>query len=101
MEDKLTKERVVTFLNRGEVDFLDKLGKDALFSSGLKLSRAKLIEWLVDLIKELNIDGTNMKTEEDMKNRMINSLPPAPKHIPELNKSEVNVSGPATEGPVR
>ncbi|MCX5697467.1 MAG: hypothetical protein NTU54_05825 [Candidatus Omnitrophica bacterium] len=77
MEDKLTKERVVTFLNRGEVDFLDKLGKDALFSSGLKLSRAKLIEWLVDLIKELNIDGANLKTEEDLKNRVIKSLPPA------------------------
>ncbi|MCX5714208.1 MAG: hypothetical protein NT033_05245 [Candidatus Omnitrophica bacterium] len=77
MEEKLTKERVVTFLDRTEVDFLDKLGKDALFSSGLKLSRAKLIEWLVDFVRELNIDGANMRTEEDLKKRVINSLPPA------------------------
>jgi hypothetical protein len=77
MEEKLTKERVVTFLNREEVDFLDKLGKDALFSSGLKLSRAKLIEWLVDFVKELNIDGVNIKTEEDLKCKMMKSLPPA------------------------
>jgi hypothetical protein len=41
-------QRVVTFLNRDEVDFLDKIGKDALFSTGLKVSRAKLISWLVD-----------------------------------------------------
>lgn len=77
MEDKLTKERVVTFLNREEVDYLDKLGKDALFSSGLKLSRAKLIEWLVDFVKELNINGENIRSEEDLKRKMMKSLPPA------------------------
>jgi hypothetical protein len=75
--EKLMKERVVTFLNREEVDYLDKLGKDALFSSGIKLSRAKIIEWLVDFVKELNIEGTNIKTEDDLKKRMLNSLPPA------------------------
>ena len=52
-----TRERVVSFLNRKEIDFLDKVGKDALFSTGLKLSRAKLIAWLVDFMKELNINA--------------------------------------------
>ena len=65
------RERVVTFLNRDEVDFLDKLGKDALFSSGTKLSRAKLIAWLVDMIKELNITGENIKSEKDLENRIM------------------------------
>ena len=64
------RERVVTFLDRAEVDFLDKLGKDALFSSGTKLSRAKLIAWLVDFIKELNINGENIKSEKDFENRV-------------------------------
>ncbi len=59
-------QRVVTFLNRDEVDFLDKLGKDALFSSGTKLSRAKLIAWLIDILKGLNISGNNLKTEKDL-----------------------------------
>lgn len=63
-------QRVVTFLNRDEVDFLDKLGKDALFSTGLKLSRAKLIAWLVDLTKALNIDGEGIKTEKDFVERV-------------------------------
>ena len=53
--DAETRERVVTFLNREEVDFLDKLGKDSLFSTGTKLSRAKLISWLVDFIEKLSI----------------------------------------------
>ena len=63
-------QRVVTFLNRAEVDFLDKLGKDALFSTGLKLSRTKLIAWLVDFMKELNINGEGIKSERDFENRV-------------------------------
>jgi hypothetical protein len=68
-------QRVVTFLNRQEVDFLDKLGKDALFSTGLKLSRARLIAWLVDFTKELNINGKGMKSIRDFENRVKESIP--------------------------
>ena len=67
-------QRVVTFLNRGEVDFLDKLGKDALFSSGSKVSRAKLIAWLIDILKGLNIDGKNIRSEQDLENRIFEGL---------------------------
>ena len=72
MEDqaKNRNQRVVTFLNRDEVDFLDKLGKDALFSSGSKLSRAKLIAWLVDMLKGLQITGENLHTEADLEARI-------------------------------
>jgi hypothetical protein len=73
--------RVVTFLNRAEIDFLDKLGKDALFSTGLKVSRTKLISWLIDFIKNLNINGENIMSEKDLENRIREivqkSLPPA------------------------
>ena len=62
----LKNQRVVTFLDRDEVDFLDKMGKDALFSSGTKLSRAKLIAWLIDILKGLNINGENLRTEKDL-----------------------------------
>ena len=78
MENILKKEknqRVVTFLNRGGVDFLDKIGKDALFSCGMKLSRAKLIEWLVDFMKRLNINGEDIKSGDDLKNEIMTHLP--------------------------
>jgi hypothetical protein len=79
--DKLTghekNQRVVTFLNRDEVDFLDKMGKDAFFSSGSKVSRAKLISWLVDMLKGLNITGENIRTEADLEKRIMEAL----KHI--------------------
>ncbi len=66
----MNSQRIVTFLGRSEVDFLDKVGKDALFSTGVKLSRARLIAWLVDFVEKLNINGENIKSEEDLENRI-------------------------------
>lgn len=67
-------QRVVTFLNRSEVDFLDRLGKDALFSTGMKLSRTKLIAWLVDFMRDLRISGKGIKSESDFENRIMGVL---------------------------
>ena len=71
LKKDVKNQRVVTFLNRDEVDFLDKLGKDALFSSGTKLSRAKLIAWLIDILKGLNISGNDLKSEKDLENKIM------------------------------
>jgi hypothetical protein len=70
-KNQIKSQRVVTFLNRDEVDFLDKMGKDALFSSGTKLSRAKLIAWLIDILKGLNISGENLRTEKDLEDKIM------------------------------
>jgi hypothetical protein len=63
-------QRVVTFLERDEVDFLDKIGKDALFSTGLKLSRAKLISWFVDFMKKIDVKTDDIRSKEDFENRL-------------------------------
>ena len=67
-------QRVVTFLDRNEVDFLDKLGKDALFSTGFKLSRTKLIAWMVDFTKSLKINGSGIRSESDLEKKVIEVL---------------------------
>jgi len=69
-----TNQRVVAFLNRDEVDYLDKVGKDALFSTGLKVSRTKLIGWLVDFMQKLNITGEGIKSEEDLEHKIVEVL---------------------------
>jgi len=71
---KMEYQRVVTFLNRQEIDFLDKLGKDALFSCGSKISRAKILSWLVDFLKKLGIDGNNLKSEMDLEEKVYKKL---------------------------
>ena len=65
------KHRVITFLNREEIDFLDKLGKDALFSSGAKISRATLIHWMIDFMLRLNLNGKDIRTEKEFINRIV------------------------------
>ena len=66
--------RVITFLTRDELDFLDKLGKDALFSSGTKLSRSKIISALVNVIRKLGIDGTGVSSKAELEARIIQAM---------------------------
>ncbi|MDD5595736.1 MAG: hypothetical protein PHY94_05780 [Candidatus Omnitrophica bacterium] len=51
-EEKKNQYRVITFLNRQELDFLDELEKDIFFSHGIHIPRVKLIEEIIDAFKE-------------------------------------------------
>ena len=72
--EKENAHRVITFLTREELDFLDKVGKDALFSAGGKLSRSKIISAIVNVMRKLDIDGCGLKSKEDLEGRIIKSL---------------------------
>lgn len=96
MSSQEKNQRVVTFLNRDELDFLDKIGKDALFSTGLKLSRTKLIAWLIDFIKSLNLNGENIKSEKDLENRIKEMLK---KSIPPATEGIAFIHGTKGDGP--
>lgn len=66
--------RVIAIMDREEIDFLDKIGKDALFTEGTKLSRIKILRAMVNAMKELHIDGKNIKNEEDLKNEILKKV---------------------------
>ena len=51
-EERKNQYRVITFLNRQELDFLDELEKDIFFSHGIHIPRVKLIEEIIDVFKE-------------------------------------------------
>ena len=72
MDKKL--HRVIAIMNREEIDYLDKIGKDSLFTTGNKLSRIKILRAMVDSMKELRIDGKNIKNEEDLKNEILKKV---------------------------
>ena len=79
MEHKLLHEdkdlhRVITLLNRSQIDFLDKLGKDALFSSGIKLSRTKIISAMVDAFRKAGISGQGIKSKGEFEEKLLNTL---------------------------
>lgn len=66
--------RVVTFLDRTQVDYLDKLGKDALFSTGVKFPRTRIISALIDLLQKLNLSGEGLRSEQELEERLVQRL---------------------------
>ena len=70
MSSRKRSHRVIALLSREQVDFLDQVGKDALFSTGRKLSRTKIISALVELIRSLDIDGRGIRDMEDLKEKI-------------------------------
>ena len=66
--------RVITFLTRAEIDFLDKIGKDALFSAGTKLSRSKIISAIVNVIRKLDISGFGLNSKNDLETKIIKAM---------------------------
>ena len=66
--------RVVTFLDRSQVDYLDKMGKDALFSTGVKFPRTRIISALIDLLRKMNVSGESLRTDQDLEQRLLQKL---------------------------
>jgi hypothetical protein len=71
---KIDAHRVITMLGRQEIDFLDKLGKDALFSTGHKLSYNDILRGLIDFAMEINISGEKIDSAKAFKARLLQEL---------------------------
>jgi len=65
------KGRIVAFLTREEIDFIDKLAKDALFSTGHKLSRTDIIRAFVDAIRIRDISGDGVDSKTSLEKRLL------------------------------
>jgi hypothetical protein len=66
--------RVIALLNREQVDYLDQLGKDALFSSGTKLSRTQILAAMVNALRRLNLTGEGVSTAEQFEQRIVDAM---------------------------
>ncbi len=81
----LKTHRVITMLDRNEVDFLDKLGKDALFSTGHKLSYNDILKGLIDFAIDIGLSGENVDSFDTLKEKLRSEFP---KCIKELKNGE-------------
>jgi len=68
------KHRVITMLDRRELEFLDKMGKDALFSTGHKLSYNEILKWLIDFAIEMGLTGENVNSKEKLKEKLLQKI---------------------------
>jgi len=65
------KGRIIALLTREEMEFLDKVGMDALFSTGHKISRIDVISALVEAAMELKLSAEDVATKEDLVARIL------------------------------
>ena len=66
--------RVIAALNRDQVDFLDRLGKDALFSAGVKLSRAEILSAMVNVFRRLELNGEGVVSGDELELRIVDAM---------------------------
>lgn len=66
--------RVITMLNREELEFLDRLGKDALFSTGHKLSYNEILKGLIEFAMGVGLKGENIDSLNTLKEKLIEKM---------------------------
>ncbi len=69
-----SKARLVAMISRNEMDFIDKIGKDALFSTGRKLSRTDVISAIIDVMHEFPMTGKGIHTKDELHARIIKAI---------------------------
>lgn len=71
----ITTHKVIAVFTRDELEFMDRLGKDALFSTGHKLSYIQIIKGLVNYAMEAGINGNNIDSAEALKEKLDKRFP--------------------------
>lgn len=66
--------RVIASLNRDQVDFLDKIGKDAQFTAGIKLSRTEILSALVNVLRRLDVTGEDIQGADQFERRILDII---------------------------
>lgn len=66
--------RVIAFLDRRALDYIDGIGKNALFTSGSKLSRVKIIKAAVNVLMKLGITGKGIGSVEEFEKEIFNKI---------------------------
>lgn len=73
-DPEIMKHRVITMLDRRELEFLDKLGKDAMFSTGHKLSYSEILKWLVDFAMEAGLTGEKVNSKDKLIEKIMQKI---------------------------
>ena len=66
--------RVVVNLTREELEFIDKIGRDALFTTGKRLTNNKIICAFISVMREIKIKGDGLYNSKELKNRILVKL---------------------------
>lgn len=79
--EKEIKHRVITMLDRRELEFLDKLGRDALFSTGRKLSYNQILRSLIDFGIDIELSADNVDSLDALKKKIVDRVSQKINHV--------------------
>ena len=66
--------RVVVNLTRKDLEFIDNIGRDALFTTGKRLTNNKIIRAFIGVMQEIKVKGDGLYSDEELKNRILIKL---------------------------
>lgn len=67
------KRRVITLLNREEMEFLHNMAMDSLFTTGHKLTKVDIIASLIDAAIKLCISAKGVKSRKELTQRIVHT----------------------------
>ena len=87
-EDNNIKARLIAMIPRQEMDFIDRIGKDALYSTGHKLTRTAVINAVLRVMETLSLSGANIHSEDELREYILNAIgrKTEKRRYPRLNK---------------
>ncbi len=68
------KCRIIAMLSRKQLEFMDKLSVDALFSTGRKLSRVGIVSALINVAIKTNLSAQDVHNEKELTERLLTSV---------------------------
>jgi len=68
---ELKAGRVVVNLTREELEFIDNIGRDALFTTGKRLTNNKIIRAFISVMQEIKVRGDGLYSAEELKNKIL------------------------------
>ena len=87
MKKNVSTHRVVTFLTREELEFLDKLEKDMMFSTGRHLSRSQILQDMAELLSKTRMNAIGIKSDDELKKKIQEAISKMNQQDKEKNSS--------------
>lgn len=68
------RQRIATNLDYAQIELLDRISREARFTGGAKLPHSLILDTLVDVLAELAVDVTGVRTKEELQTRIIEAI---------------------------
>jgi protein-disulfide isomerase-like protein with CxxC motif len=73
-DERSMKARLIAMVSRHEMDFIDRISKDALYTTGKKLTRTDVVSAILEAVASLPINGKNVHSEQELRSCIVRTI---------------------------